>query len=82
MRQPYHCQSKLARLRNLSGPQVARILRRHGFVDVRQRGSHLQMRGVLDGNQVTVTVPQHRHVKIGTLLAIIKRSGIPRREFE
>ncbi|MXV81519.1 MAG: addiction module toxin, HicA family [Chloroflexi bacterium] len=72
----------MARLRNLSGRQVATILRRHGFIDVRQKGSHLQMRGVVEGRRVIVTVPQHRRVKIGTLLAIVKRSGIPRSEFE
>jgi len=40
------------------------------------------MRGVVEGRRVIVTVPQHRRLKIGTLLAIIRRSGIPRSEFE
>ena len=31
---------------------------------------------------VTVPVPDHPELKIGTLLSIIRQSGIPRAEFE
>ena len=31
---------------------------------------------------VTVPVPDHPELKIGTLLSIIRQSGIPRTEFE
>jgi len=31
---------------------------------------------------VTVPVPDHREVRIGTLRSIIRQSGLPRAEFE
>jgi predicted RNA binding protein YcfA (HicA-like mRNA interferase family) len=31
---------------------------------------------------ITVPVPNHAQLKIGTLLSIIRQSGIPRTEFE
>jgi predicted RNA binding protein YcfA (HicA-like mRNA interferase family) len=73
----------MGRLRVLSGRDICGILSRHGFVQVRQKGSHviMQARGG-DGASVTVPVPDHREVKIGTLLSIIRQSGLDRIEFE
>jgi len=34
------------------------------------------------GTTQTVPVPDHAEVKIGTLLAIIRQSGVPRGDFE
>jgi predicted RNA binding protein YcfA (HicA-like mRNA interferase family) len=31
---------------------------------------------------VTIPVPDHKELRIGTLRAIIRRSGLPRSEFE
>ncbi len=31
---------------------------------------------------ITVPVPDHRELAIGTLLSIIRQSGVPRSEFE
>ena len=33
-------------------------------------------------NTITVPVPDHPEIRIGTLQAIIRQSGIPRTEFE
>jgi len=33
----------MSKLRILSGKEVCRILEKHGFVQVRQRGSHIVM---------------------------------------
>jgi predicted RNA binding protein YcfA (HicA-like mRNA interferase family) len=35
-----------------------------------------------DSGTVTVPVPDHRELAIGTLLSIIRQSGVPRSEFE
>ena len=55
---------------------------RTGFVMIRQRGSHIVMQRVLDDTTITVPVPNHREIKIGTLLSIIRQSKIAREEFE
>jgi predicted RNA binding protein YcfA (HicA-like mRNA interferase family) len=72
----------MGRLRVLSGAEVCAILRRHGFAEVRRRGSHIVMQRRVDDSTVTVPVPDHDEVKIGTLAAIIRQSGLPRAEFE
>jgi predicted RNA binding protein YcfA (HicA-like mRNA interferase family) len=72
----------MGRLRPLSGREVCRILARHGFAEVRRRGSHVVMQRRIGAGTVTVPVPLHAELKTGTLLAIIRQSGVPRTEFE
>ncbi len=69
-------------LRVLSGKQVCEILSRYGFIEVRRRGSHIVMQRRLQDTTVTVPVPSHSELKIGTLQSIIRQSGIPRGDFE
>jgi predicted RNA binding protein YcfA (HicA-like mRNA interferase family) len=72
----------MGKLRVLSGREVCRILQQHGFVEVRRRGSHIVMPRRTDAGSVTVPIPDHRELAIGTLLASIRQSGIPRAELE
>jgi len=72
----------MGRLRVLSGREACRILQEHGFVEVRQRGSHIVMQRRTDTGSVTVPVPDHRELAVGTLLSIIRQSGIPRAQFD
>lgn len=72
----------MGRLRILSGREVCRILESHGFEKVRRRGSHIAMQKAGVDGTVTVPVPDHRELRVGTLMAIIRQSGVPRSEFE
>ena len=72
----------MARLRVLSGREVCRILQQHGFTEVRRRGSHVVMQRRTDAGTSTVPVPDHKEIKIGTLMSVIRQSGLPRSEFE
>ncbi len=72
----------MGKLRVLSGKEVCAILERHGFVQVRQRGSHIVMQRATDDGTTTVPVPDHKEVRAGTLRSIIRQSGVPRTEFE
>jgi predicted RNA binding protein YcfA (HicA-like mRNA interferase family) len=65
----------------LSGKQICRILSRHGFGEVRRKGSHIIMQKG-NGGTTTVPVPDHKEVRRGTLQSIIRQSGVPRSEFE
>ncbi len=65
-----------------SGQEVCTILARHGFVKIRQRGSHILMQQKLPHTTVTVPVPNHKELRMGTLLSIIRQSGVPRSAFE
>ena len=72
----------MGRLRVLSGRQICSILEQHGFVEVRRRGSHIVMQLRTQDTTVTVPVPDHASVAIGTLLSIIRQSGLGRAPFE
>jgi predicted RNA binding protein YcfA (HicA-like mRNA interferase family) len=72
----------LGRLRVPSGDEVCRILERNGFVAVRQRGSHRIMQKRIDNTTVTVPVPLHDPLKLGTLSSITRQSALARAYFE
>ena len=72
----------MGKLRILSGKQVCDILSRNGFVEVRQRGSHIVMQKQLPNTTITVPVPNHSELRTGTLQSIIRQSGISKSEFE
>ncbi len=72
----------MGKLRVLSGKEVCAILTRNGFTQVRQRGSHVVMQKKLPDTTITVPVPLHPELRLGTLQSIIRQSGLPRSEFE
>ena len=63
--------------RDVSGVEAVRALKRLGFVQLRQTGSHLIMRK----DQRTVVVPQHKPIKPGTLKGVIEQAGLTLEEF-
>ena len=73
----------MARLKVLSGKAVCQILVKHGFMEARRRGSHIVMqKNVSPVETITVPIPDHKEIRTGTLLSIIRQSRIPRTEFE
>ncbi len=72
----------MAKIKVLSGAEVCRILARHGFVNVRQCGSHIVMQRKLAGKTITVPVPNHRELDRGTLRGIIRQSPLERHFFK
>jgi len=63
--------------RDVNGTQAVRALKRLGFVELRQTGSHL----ILRKDHRTVVVPQHKPIKPGTLKSIIEQAGLTLEEF-
>ena len=77
----------MPRFKVMSGREVRALLEANGFIFARQRGSHMILVRTIkneDGTQTTISipVPDHKEVAIGTLGGIIKRSGLPRELFE
>jgi predicted RNA binding protein YcfA (HicA-like mRNA interferase family) len=72
----------VTKLRVLSGREVCRILGQHGFAEVRRKGSHVVMQRRTEGTTITVPVPDHHEVRLGTLLSIIRQSQLQRSLFE
>lgn len=61
----------------VSGAEAVRALERLGFIVMRQRGSHL----VLRRDEAVCVVPNHREIKQGTLVGILKQAGLSPEEF-
>ncbi len=72
----------MGKLRTLSGKQVCQILKDHGYIEVRRRGIHIAMQRKTADRTITVPVPDHKEIRVGTLLSIIRQSGLNRSDFE
>jgi predicted RNA binding protein YcfA (HicA-like mRNA interferase family) len=65
----------MPKLKVLSGAEVLRILNQFGFVSESQRGSHVKVRRVTQsGARQSLTVPLHREIDRGTLMAIYRQA--------
>lgn len=56
--------------RDLSGIELAKLLRRYGYEITRQTGSHMRLTTFQEG-QHHLTIPKHRSLKPGILNAIL-----------
>jgi predicted RNA binding protein YcfA (HicA-like mRNA interferase family) len=56
--------------RDVSGDELIKKLRKHGYQFVRQNGSHVTIRTHMQGEH-QVTIPLHSPLKIGTLTGIL-----------
>ncbi|MDR5690241.1 MAG: type II toxin-antitoxin system HicA family toxin [Armatimonadota bacterium] len=58
--------------RDIGGDEIARLLGRYGYRVVRQTGSHMRLVSAVRGSEHRITIPRHRHLRVGTLAAILK----------
>ena len=69
--------------RDLSGLELANLLRAVGYEITRQTGSHLRLTTQQQGEH-HVTIPNHSSLKVGTLAGILndvsEHLGIPKNE--
>jgi predicted RNA binding protein YcfA (HicA-like mRNA interferase family) len=72
----------LGKLRVFSGAELCAVLSSHGFSEVRRRGSHVVMQKRTEDSTITVPVPDHKELRVGTLQSIIRQSQLPRELFE
>lgn len=70
-------------LSNVSARQAIRAFQKAGFSVISQRGSHVKMRRTpASGKQETIIVPNHKHIKEGTLKkGILRPIGMTTKEF-
>ena len=57
--------------RDVSGDEVARLLRRYGYEVTRQVGSHIRLT-TKQGGEHHITIPQHKALRVGILNNILK----------
>jgi predicted RNA binding protein YcfA (HicA-like mRNA interferase family) len=63
----------------LSGQEVVRVFESFGWIVARQRSSHIIM--TREGENVTLSVPNHREVARGTLRSLIRSANLTVNEF-
>lgn len=64
------------KLPQISGIDLIKILRKQGFVIVRQKGSHIRLEKNTINETIKITVPNHQILKKGTLHRILKDAGL------
>jgi predicted RNA binding protein YcfA (HicA-like mRNA interferase family) len=69
------------KLKPYSFREVILLLSKLGFRIIRQKGSHIILKGIHNGIQRTVVVPRHKEIAIGTLKGILFQAGITIEEF-
>lgn len=57
--------------RDISGDELASLLRPYGYRLTRQTGSHLRLASTARGRPHHLTIPAHRALKVGTLSSIL-----------
>jgi predicted RNA binding protein YcfA (HicA-like mRNA interferase family) len=56
--------------RDISGAELARLLKKQGYEVTRQTGSHLRLT-TNERSQHHITIPNHSPIKVGTLSGIM-----------
>jgi predicted RNA binding protein YcfA (HicA-like mRNA interferase family) len=69
------------KLRRVPADKVIRALERLGFVQVRQRGSHIVLKKQTPNGAVGCVVPLHNNLPIGTLRSILRQAQVTPEEF-
>jgi predicted RNA binding protein YcfA (HicA-like mRNA interferase family) len=71
----------MPKLPSVSGERVIRALKRAGFVELRQKGSHVSLEKRIGGQVFKTVVPMHSALAKGTLSDILKQCGLKLEEF-
>ena len=65
-----------------SAKEPIKILKKLGFSKISQRGSHLKMRGIIDGKLQTVIIPMHKEIAVGTLSSILRQANLTKQDLQ
>jgi predicted RNA binding protein YcfA (HicA-like mRNA interferase family) len=71
----------MPKLPSVSGERVIRALKRAGFTELRQKGSHVSLEKRVGEQVFKTVVPMHSELSKGTLSDILKQCGLKISEF-
>lgn len=57
--------------RDISGRELAALLRRFGYAQTRQTGSHIRLSSTVRDRPHHISIPAHASLKVGTLNSIL-----------
>lgn len=69
------------KLCRMSGEEAISVLKRLGFMVIRQRGSHIILKKRDTLEEVTCVVPLQHELAIGTLRSVLRQARITPEEF-
>ena len=58
--------------RDVDANELINLLGRYGYIIIRQTGSHIRLNKKTNDSEHTITIPNHKPIKIGTLQNISK----------
>ena len=70
----------MAKLPVVSGRTLVAALKKAGFEEVRQKGSHIALQKITPDKTYRTIIPLHRELAKGTLRDIIKQAGLSKEE--
>lgn len=71
----------MSKLPAVSSSDLIRVVKKYGFVEHRQKGSHLHLKRDSDKRRITIPIHKGRDIPKGTLTAILKDANISIEEF-
>ena len=71
----------MPKLPKLSGKELIKILAKFGFVQVRQKGSHIVLKKKSEAGVIGTVVPDHKELAEGTVRGALKLAKISVEEF-
>lgn len=66
--------------KTFSGKELVKAFHRIGFTIDHQKGSHIFLHN--PEKNISVIVPNHKEIKIGTLISILKKVGITTKDLK
>lgn len=66
----------MPKLPSISGERLIRALKRVGFIELRQKGSHVSLERRSGEKTYRTVVPMHNVIAKGTLSDILKQAGL------
>lgn len=71
----------MPKLKRVSGNKVISVLVKMGFMEVRQRGSHIILKKETPEGTIGCVIPNHKELAIGTLRGILRQANISPDDF-
>ena len=65
-----------------SAKKVLKALKKAGFKEISQKGSHIKLKGISEEKLLTVIVPNHKIIAKGTFSSILRQAEMTKKEFE
>ena len=71
----------MPKLPRMSGRELIRLLELFGFIQIRQKGSHIILKKKTEDGEIGTVVPDHKELAEGTMRGILKQAHITLDDF-